>query len=98
MRFLNSDDDDSGRFDNLTVLTEIEDKVNEVKLHGPTRLGTMLSKKIVKPMLEKIANGAADSRPLIAVIITDGEVYLPTSWIFRESVDDNSRRKRMNLH
>ncbi|KAF8860585.1 hypothetical protein BDZ45DRAFT_309586 [Acephala macrosclerotiorum] len=86
IRFLNSDDDDSGRFDNLADLPEIEDRVNEAKLHGPTRLGTMLSKKIVKPMLEKIENGAADSRPLIAVVITDGEPTKEDEFTLKETI------------
>jgi hypothetical protein len=59
------------------VCDEIMRKVDRVKFSGGTRLGTVLDSKIVQPLVIQKAKNDKFKRPLIAVIITDGEVSLP---------------------
>jgi len=72
LRLLNSTADEKGQFDNLRTVEDIK-KLANVKCSGDTRLGEILNKKIVKPMiLEKAIKGTL-KKPVIVVIITDGE-------------------------
>ncbi|KAF2458875.1 hypothetical protein BDY21DRAFT_339116 [Lineolata rhizophorae] len=71
IRFLNYTKD--GSLDNLKSASEIQHKARKVKFKGVTQLGTVLREKIVKPkILQKVASGTYE-KPLITVIITDGE-------------------------
>jgi hypothetical protein len=73
IRFLNHEGDGSGHFDRLRTVEDIK-KMANVPCSGSTRLGGVLNEKIVTPMiLEKAAKGAL-KKPVIVVIITDGEV------------------------
>jgi hypothetical protein len=67
LRFLNYRRDMNENFDNLTNQRKIADIVYEVKLGRSTKLGTVLQEKVLQYR-------AGKDKPLIAVIITDGEV------------------------
>jgi hypothetical protein len=77
LRFLNYKKDGDGDFDNLADLEKIKDMVHYAQPHGPTKLGTILEEKILNPIALK-ATRERLKKPLIGVIITDGEVGLPT--------------------
>ncbi|KAE9363160.1 hypothetical protein N431DRAFT_490060 [Stipitochalara longipes BDJ] len=66
VRFLNYSGDMNDKFDNLSSQEKIANIVYNVKLGRYTRLGTALQEKILE-------HRAGRSKPLIAVIITDGE-------------------------
>jgi hypothetical protein len=72
IRFLNYRHD--SRFDNLTNMSFIKPKIDQVKFHGWTRLGSVLDEKIVQPMVMKKVEAGTFTKPLIVVMITDGEV------------------------
>jgi hypothetical protein len=73
IRLLNYVGDENGQFDHLRTVEDVK-KLARVPCEGDTRLGQVLNKKIVKPMiLEKAVNGTL-RKPVIVVIITDGEV------------------------
>jgi hypothetical protein len=67
VRFLNYSGDMNDKFDKLSSQEKIANIVYNVKLGRYTRLGTALQEKILE-------HRAGRSKPLIAVIITDGEV------------------------
>jgi len=72
IRFLNYLGDKTGRFDHLKTVEDIK-RIANVECSGDTRLGEILNEKIITPMiLEKAAKGAL-KKPVIVVIITDGE-------------------------
>ncbi|PWY96742.1 hypothetical protein BO94DRAFT_506218 [Aspergillus sclerotioniger CBS 115572] len=71
LRFLNTPENET-----FTKLTSegIRTKMNTVKYSGLTRLGTVLSSKIVKPLiLDKLESDQLE-KPLITIIITDGDL------------------------
>lgn len=70
LRFLNHNNDDLPRFNYLTSIDEIDDLITDVHFSGPSKIGTMLRKKIIQPLEEQ----AQSHKPCIIVIITDGEV------------------------
>jgi hypothetical protein len=77
LRFLNNVQDDVERFNGLTDAQQIDDLITEVPLRGPTQLGTMLRKKVIRPLEEKAMRSKTSGetvRPRIIAIITDGEV------------------------
>ena len=71
LRFLNHPTDRS--FDDLKSVHDIMSKVENIVFSGRTRLGTELNDQIVKPLIEK-AEQRKLARPLIVLVITDGEV------------------------
>ncbi|OAL21716.1 hypothetical protein AYO22_07658 [Fonsecaea multimorphosa] len=71
IRFLNYNQD--SMLDDLRQASTIMEKIASVRFMGITMLGTVLEKKIIKPMiLDKAARKALEA-PLVVVIITDGE-------------------------
>lgn len=76
IRFLNHQHDENGDFDNLDDVNLIMTKVNIVYRSegGATRLGTVLNRKIVLPMIINKLQQRSLEKPLIVLIITDGEV------------------------
>ena len=74
VRFLNHDEGNARRYDDLTDAHDIAVKVSSVPFHGNTRLGSVLDDKIVRPrIINKIISGKLE-RPVFVVIITDGQV------------------------
>lgn len=74
VRFLNHDEGNAGKYDNLTDAHDIAVKVSSVPFTGNTRLGSVLNDKIVRPrIINKITSGKLE-RPVFVVIITDGQV------------------------
>ena len=74
IRFLNYDDDKNSEFDNLTIVSDIEEKFARIQCVGDTKLGTILNAKIVEPMILSKAREKTLRKPVIVVIITDGDV------------------------
>ncbi|KAM4068140.1 ankyrin repeats (3 copies) domain-containing protein [Hirsutella rhossiliensis] len=101
VRFLNYENDDGGDFDRLKDVGIVQgkvDKVFKVKRDG-SQLGTKLKEKVVKPMVEdKFAVGEF-RKPLIAVMITDGETTENPDTLpghlrdCRKFLDDNQIKK-----
>lgn len=78
IRFLNHDEGDGRRYDDLVDVDDIAKKVDSVPYSGNTRLGQVLNEKIVQPMIiDKIIEGKLE-RPVFVVIITDGKVRVVT--------------------
>lgn len=76
LRFLNYPYDQRGGFDNLGAVSEIMDKTERVYevQGGGTQLGTMLNTKVVQPMIINKVNSGNFRKPIIVILITDGEV------------------------
>lgn len=66
----------NGDSDNLLTAEAVRRQFAEVSFYGRSKLGTTLRKKIVQPMIRK-AEERTLKRPVITMIITDGEVRLP---------------------
>ncbi|KAI9861884.1 MAG: hypothetical protein M1813_004952 [Trichoglossum hirsutum] len=71
VRFVNHDEDST--FDNMVDVGDIIAKVRKVDFRGDTKLGTMLDRKVVQPMIIQRAKERTLKKPVIVVIITDGE-------------------------
>jgi hypothetical protein len=74
LRLLNYNEGDKGNFDHLTTVKSITEKFEKIQCSGDTKLGTILEKKITKPMILDKAGKGVLKKPVIVVIITDGEV------------------------
>jgi len=74
IRFLNYDGDNNSEFDNLAKVKDIDKKFARIQCVGSTKLGTILNNKIVEPMILSKAREKTLRKPVIVVIITDGEV------------------------
>lgn len=76
IRFLNYPSDASGHFDNMTDLDDISKRVNTAFQSGlkGSELGGQLRSKVVKPFIEKQINDSKFNKPVIVVLITDGQV------------------------
>ncbi|KAH2369449.1 hypothetical protein KXW57_004350 [Aspergillus fumigatus] len=64
----------NGDSDNLLTAEAVRRQFAEVSFYGRSKLGTTLRKKIVQPMIRK-AEERTLKRPVITMIITDGEPY-----------------------
>jgi Mg-chelatase subunit ChlD len=84
LRFLNHHTDHT--FDGLRSVEKIMDKVENIEFSGSTKLGTELDEQVVKPLIKK-AEQRELSRPLIVMIITDGQVTKPSRspWVRKHS-------------
>lgn len=76
LRFLNHPHDHEGGFDNLDAVGEIMEKTQRIYEieGGVTQLGTMLNTKVVQPMVINKINSGDFRKPIIVILITDGEV------------------------
>lgn len=76
LRFLNYPHDHEGGFDKLDAVGEIMEKTERVYEieGGGTQLGTMLNTKVVQPMVINKVNSGHFRKPIIVILITDGEV------------------------
>ncbi|KAI1118297.1 hypothetical protein F5Y14DRAFT_258861 [Nemania sp. NC0429] len=72
IRFLNHTRDNTGEFDHLST-EDIDKKFKEIQFEHGSRLGTVVKNKLIGPILEK-AQSRKLKRPVIVMIITDGEV------------------------
>jgi Mg-chelatase subunit ChlD len=72
VRTLHGEDMD-GQWDNLQTVEDIKKRMDKVAWGGLTPLGTILSRKVLKPMVLDKARHGSLKRPVIVVIITDGE-------------------------
>jgi hypothetical protein len=70
VRFLNHHED----FNGLVDAKEVEEKVSKVPFFGTTRLGEVLDYKIVQPMIIQKVRERRLKKPVLVVIITDGQV------------------------
>ena len=76
IRFLNYANDASGDFDNMTDPTSISQRVGNVyqTLRGGSQLGGRLYSKIIIPFIYERVKGGRFDKPLVVVLITDGQV------------------------
>jgi hypothetical protein len=74
IRFLNFSQD--REFNNLNDVEDIVQKVRAVGYDGPTKLGQTLYFKIVLPMIFQKARQNTFTKPIIVMVITDGEVSM----------------------
>jgi hypothetical protein len=61
----------------LKTEEEVRDRINKIRCEGNTRLGSVLYEKVVMPMIISKVEKHLFKKPMIVVIITDGEV----SWL-----------------
>jgi hypothetical protein len=73
VRMLNYGGDERGLWDNLKTVEDISSRMNRIVYEGRTPLGTRLWSKVLEPMILSEANGGSLRKPVIVVIITDGE-------------------------
>jgi len=71
-------------FDNLTDINKLEEALAEVQPGGITKVGLALKEKVMIPMLKK-ADEKTLERPLLIVIITDGEASTLTVYYLIQS-------------
>jgi hypothetical protein len=81
LRFLNHDDDHNGKFDNLTDHEKLPDQILGIDFTGETRLGTMLRKKVIRPLQDRAKTAGQEIKPRVIIIITDGAVGCTVSAI-----------------
>lgn len=74
VRMLNYSGDELGLWDNLKTVADVKDRMDKIDYTGGTPLGTRLSSKILEPMILSKAKSGSLRKPVIVVIITDGEV------------------------
>jgi len=74
IRFLNFSQDKE--FNNLNDVEDIMRKVRAVDYDGPTPLGQTLYFKIVAPMVFQKERQNTFTKPIIVMVITDGEVSM----------------------
>jgi len=55
---------------------EVEKAMRNVRYEGPTLLGTVLESKIIYPLITRKAYDKKLKKPVIVVIVTDGEVSI----------------------
>jgi hypothetical protein len=73
IRILNYSEDEQGLWDNLKTAGDVNRRMKELNYDGGTPLGTRLSSKILEPMILSKAKHGLLKKPVIIVIITDGE-------------------------
>jgi hypothetical protein len=73
VRVLNGGDDSS--WNGLTRVSDVMKKMSKVHYGGWTRIGDELWHKILTPLVIKKAKKGELKRPLMVIIITDGEVW-----------------------
>ena len=73
IRILNYDGDERGRWDNLRTVEDVKKRMKRVEYDGGTPLGTRLWSKVLEPMILNKAKSRELRKPVIVVIITDGE-------------------------
>jgi hypothetical protein len=78
LRFLNNTGDESKEFSNITQPEKVGGLIRGINPRGPTKLGTVLRKKVVQPLADKAMKTEGRVKPRIIMIVTDGEVRNPS--------------------
>ncbi|KAF3933483.1 hypothetical protein ABW19_dt0205965 [Dactylella cylindrospora] len=86
LRFLNHDHREVGGWDNLSRVKLIERKLNAVEWEGYTMLGTVLQEKIVQEMVVDRMDNGTFRRPLVVIVITDGDPTNEPIDTFKETI------------
>lgn len=73
VRILNYDDVEQGSWDGLKTVEDINERIQRVDYVGGTPLGTKLYSKVLEPMILSKARSRQLEKPVIVIIITDGE-------------------------
>ena len=73
IRTLNYTGDEQGWWDNLKTVEDVRQRMGVINYEGSTPLGTRLTNKVLKPMILNKAKYGSLRKPVIVVIITDGE-------------------------
>ncbi|EPS35667.1 hypothetical protein H072_10943 [Dactylellina haptotyla CBS 200.50] len=91
LRFINhrTDKYPEGTFDNLTNITAVQDAFFHVVPKGNTKLGAALERKILRGKLATKNQGKPD-KPLIVVVITDGE---PTDYEYFQNTASRFKKE-----
>jgi len=78
IRLLDSHTDSDGWFDHVKIPAEVTQRMDTATYPGPykfgTPLGTQEHAKVLTPLIVQMAQRRQLSKPVIVVIITDGEV------------------------
>ena len=91
LRFLNDVQDDTDKFSGLTDPAQLDDVLTNISFRGGTKLGTVLRKKVVQPLAEKAMKTDGRVKPRIIMIITDGKVRFPNTYIAAHLMTGNSQ-------
>lgn len=82
IRLLDFHTDSNGWFDRVKTPAEVTQRMDTVTYPGPysfgTPLGTQVDAKVLVPLIVQMAERRQLSKPVIVVIITDGEVRYTT--------------------
>ncbi len=79
VRFLHEDPDNPNeQSDNLKTMIQIKYRVGGIVWIGGTPLGSVLNNKVVEPMILQKARTDQLKKPVIVVVITDGQVRVTT--------------------
>jgi hypothetical protein len=70
IRFLNHDE----KYDSVTDEATVDNIISNVSFSGCTQIGTMLKQRIVDPMVVGPAQAGKLKKPVLIIMITDGEV------------------------
>jgi len=73
IRVLNYSGDTDGQWDKLKTVEDVNKRMDKITLQAGSRLGTILSSKVLEPMILNKAKSHSLKKPVIIVIITDGE-------------------------
>jgi Mg-chelatase subunit ChlD len=73
IRMLNYNHDENGIWDHLSTVDDVIRKMDKVSYTGGTPLGTRLWSKILKPLIIDKASSGELKKPVIVIVITDGE-------------------------
>ncbi|KID85680.1 transcription factor RfeF [Metarhizium guizhouense ARSEF 977] len=73
VRFLNHTGENTNSLDGLLTINEIEQQFSKVWFIGFSRLGTALNEKVVQPLIIRKAEAHTLRRPVITMVITDGQ-------------------------
>lgn len=74
IRFLNSEHDENGEFDNLKHVKDVKERLKGVKCRRGSKIGTALKDKVVEPKIIRKAKSQELHKPVIVMVITDGRV------------------------
>jgi len=86
IRLLNYEQDETGDYDNLRTVEQIERLIDRIRFENGTPLGTVLDRKIVQPLILKKAENGTLKKPLIVVTITDGEPNHERGHSFQDAI------------
>ena len=90
VRMLNYSGDEQGWWDNLKTVGDVNRRMDEINYDGGTPLGTRLSSKILEPMILSKAKYGSLKKPVIIVIITDGEESIVLRCILCQFLANNT--------